>query len=115
MENGVLIEIPGEIKMVPLNARINQNDMLLQNTQETPSVESVVSWDLTPEGIMLFFREGQVNSGDQIVIKTMITRIKKSVSENPAIHIRTIQKNNQDIQISEDIKSSANLSLEIEN
>ena len=115
MENGVLIEIPAGLKMAPLNARINEAEMFLQNINETPSKESVVCWDLSAEGIILFFRDGQFNSGDQIVIKTMTTQIKKRIAENPTITIRTVQKNNQDIQISEDIKASSIVKLKIEN
>ena len=115
MENGFLIEIPAEIKMVPLSARINQNDMLLQNTQEAPSSESVVCWDLSPEGINLFFQDGQLNTGDQIVVKTMTTQIKKARQPESVVNIRSLQKKDSGIQYSEDIKSSANLLLKIEN
>jgi hypothetical protein len=115
VETGVLFELPTGLKMVPLAVRINQNDMLLQNTSETPSDESVVSWDLSPQGIMLFFRPGQINSGDQIEVKTMSTLIKNHLDENPTITMRAVQKNNQDLQISETIESSANITLEIEN
>ena len=113
--SGVLFELPTGLKMVPLSVRINQNDMLLQNTSDTPSRESVISWDLSPEGIMLFFRPGQVNSGDQVEVRTMSTVIKNHLDENPTITMRTVQKNNQNVQISEAIESSANITLEIEN
>ena len=115
MENGLLIEIPSGLKMVLLSVRINQNEMFLQNTNETSSIESVISWDLSPEGVILLFQDGQFTTGDRIVMKTMTTRIKKNLKDNAVINIRSIQNVNQTIQYSEDVKSSANLSLKIEN
>ena len=113
MENGFLIEIPAGMKMVPMNVIINQNELFLQNLNEIPSKETIVCWTLVPEGITLFFRDGQFSSGDQIVIKTMTTQLKKRFDENPTINIRTVQKNDSSIQYSEDIKSSANLLLKM--
>ena len=81
MENGLLIEIPSGLKMVLLSVRINQNEMFLQNTNETSSIESVISWDLSPEGVILLFQDGQSTTGDRIVVKTMTTRIKKNQKE----------------------------------
>jgi len=115
MENGLLIEIPSGLKMVLLSVRINQNEMFLQNTNETSSIESVISWDLSPEGVILLFQDGQFTTGDQIVMKTMTTRIKKNQKDDAVINIRSVQNVNETIQYSEDVKSSANLSLKIEN
>jgi len=115
MENGFLVEIPAGIKMVPLSVEINQNEMLLQNIMATPSKESVISWDISEEGLVFFFQNGQLSPGDKIVIRTMTTQIRKRVDENPTINIRTVRINNQDIQISEDIKTSSIVELKIEN
>ena len=115
IENGFFIEVPAGVKMAPLSARINQNDLFLQNLNEIPSGESIICWTLLPEGLVFFFRDGQFNPGDQIVVTTMTTQVKKTLEANPAVNIRSIQKNESTIQYSEDIKSSANLSLKIEN
>ena len=115
MQNGILIEVPAGLKMVPLTARINQNEMLLQNIKETPSKESVICWELSPEGIILFFRDGQFNAGDRLIIKTMTTLIKKRINQDAVVNIRSVQNIDPTIQYYEDIKSSANLSLKIEN
>jgi len=115
VSSGMLIEIPSAIKMVPLGTRINQNEMLLQNKSEVPSTDSVICWDLSKDGIILLFRDGQLNSGDQIIVKAMTTRVKRNLDENAVVNIRSIQNADSPIQYSEDIKSSANLSLKIEN
>jgi hypothetical protein len=114
MESGLLIEVPAGIKMVPLNVRINDKDLYLQNKGETPSIDSAINWELSAEGVTLFFAQGQYNSGDRLVLKTMTSQIKKTVTENPTINIRTIV-NKQDLQFSEDVKTSSILQLKIEN
>jgi hypothetical protein len=114
MESGLLIEVPAGIKMVPLNVRINDKDLYLQNKRQTPSNESVINWDLSAEGVTLFFPDGQYNSGDRLELKMMTSQIKKTVTANPAINIRTIV-NKQDLQFSEDVKTSSILQLKIEN
>ena len=115
VENGMLIEIPVGLKMVPLSTSINQTDMLLQNKTEVPSTDSVICWDISPQGIILIFRNGQLNSGDQITVKTMTTRIRKNLTDNAVVNIRSVQNVDSAIQYSEDVKSSANISLKIEN
>ena len=115
MENGLLVELPTGIKMVPLTARINADEMLLQNTSEIPSKDNVVSWELSEDGIILYFQDGQLSSGDQLVLKTMTSQIKKRIEDNQQINIRTIVSTNPDVQFSEDIKSSGNIVLNIEN
>ena len=89
--------------------------MFLQNKNETPSQETVICWDLSAEGIVLFFQNGQFNSGDRLVIKTMTSQIKKRIADNPTINIRTVIDNNQNLQYSDDIKTSSGLELKIEN
>jgi len=111
MENGLLIEIPSGLKMVLLSV---QNEMFLQNTNETSSIESVISWDLSPEGVILLFQDGQFTAGDRIILKTMIKKKKKNLKDDAVINIRSIQNVNQTIQYSEDVKSSANLLLKNE-
>jgi hypothetical protein len=115
MENGLLIELPAGIKMVPVIARINADDMYLQNKSETPSIEKLICWDLTAEGVVLYFQDGQFNSGDRLVIKTMTSQIKKQAAENPTINIRTIVNRDQELQFSADIKTSSIMQLKIEN
>lgn len=115
MQNGILIEVPAGLKMVPLTVRINQNEMFLQNIKEIPSKESVICWDLSPEGIILFFSDGRFNTGDRLIIKTMTTLIKKRIIQDAVVNIRSVQNIKPTIQYSEDVKSSANLSLKIEN
>ena len=75
----------------------------------------MISWDLSPEGVILLFQDGQFTTGDRIVMKTMTTRIKKNQKDDAVINIRSVQNVNETIQYSEDVKSSANLSLKIEN
>ena len=114
-EKGFLIEVPAGVKMAPISARINQNELFLQNLNDIPSEESIICWTLLPEGLAFFFREGQFNPGDQIVVTTMTTQVRKTLESNPVVNIRSVQKNASDIQYSEDIKSSANLSLRNDN
>ena len=114
MENGLLIEVPAGIKMVPLTARINTDEMLLQNTSQIPSKDNVVSWELSDEGLILYFQDGQLNSGDQLVLKTMTSQIKKRIADKAMINVRTLL-DSQNLQFSEDIKASNSMSLKAEN
>ena len=114
MENGLLIELPAGIKMVPLSARLNENDLFLQNLDQTPARESVINWHLTEAGVVLFFAEGQYSSGDQLILKTLTTQIKKRIDDNQQINIRTIINSDTEIQFSSDVKTSSRLQLKNE-
>jgi hypothetical protein len=114
MENGLLVEIPAGIKMVPLSARLNDNIYYLQNKSELPENESVINWELSEEGIILFFPQGAYNAGDRLILKTMTTKIKKRLDDNQRINIRIIDNIIPEIQFSEDIKVSNSISLQTE-
>jgi hypothetical protein len=114
MENGLLIELPSGIRMAPVNATINDNQLFLQNSIEISEKESVLSWELSPEGILLRFQDGQYNQGDQLVLKLMMSKIKKRFTENPTINIRSVT-NSQTLEYSDDIKASSVLALIAEN
>lgn len=115
MENGLLIELPAGIKIVPVSVRLNDIDMYLQNVNEIPTNESVITWNLAEEGMVLLFSEGKFNPGDRLVLKTMMTKIKKQIEDSAQINIRTVVNSGPDIQFSEDIKISNGLSLKTEN
>ena len=73
-----------------------------------------MSWELTQEGIVLRFQDGQYNQGDQLVLKLITSQIKKRLTENPVINIRLVV-NQETLEYSQDIKASNVLSLIAEN
>ncbi len=109
-QSGFLIEIPSTIKMVPISVRINQSDLWLQNSEQVSASDSVVNWVFMPEGVSFLFKEGQLTTGDQMVIKAMITKLKKRESSESVLKIRPVQNIESDIQISNEVITSADIS-----
>jgi hypothetical protein len=109
-QSGFLIEIPSTIKMVPLSVRINQTDLWLQNSDQVATSDSVVNWVFMPDGVSFLFREGQLTPGDPMVIKAMITKLKKRESSESVIKIRSLQNIESAGQISNEVITSADIS-----
>ena len=109
-QSGFLIEIPFNIKMVPLSVRINQADLWLQNAAQVSASDSVVHWVFMPDGVSFLFKEGQLTIGDQVVIKAMITLFKKRESSESVLKIRSVQNIESDSQISNEVITSTDIS-----
>ena len=109
-QSGFMIQMPASIKMVPVSVRINQADWWLLNTAQVSESDSVVSWVFMPDGVSFLFRDGQLVIGDEIEIKAVITMLQKTEISESAIRIRAVQAIEADIQVSDEVITSTDIS-----
>jgi hypothetical protein len=109
-QNGMLVEIPGQIRVVPMNVRINQKDIWMQNSEQVPQIDSLTTWHSVDEGLVFLFGEGLLSSADQLQMTCMATVLDKQISNEAVIQIRAVVNTNP-IQISEQIIASGNIAI----
>jgi len=80
--NGILVEMPKEIVLIPVSLEINKKQVWLQNSFSEPVRDSVVAWQKVPEGIMLFFEENLLKSSDELHIKCVGNILKTPLVKN---------------------------------
>jgi len=111
MQSGLLIQLPADIKMIPLAIEINQNIPALLNSDQLSGSDDVVSWDLVNEGVAFIFAPGQLLAGDQLRIRAALTLLSEKIRAGTAVEIRSAQTSPSGIQTSDEVISSANLPL----
>jgi hypothetical protein len=100
---GILLELPGELKVIPMQIQLNQTNLWLQNKDEISQSVIVVNWQTLPEGLQLLFAENQVAAGDQLLIKTMATLIRKEMNPGAAVQIRRVERVGETKQFSDQV------------
>ena len=80
--DGVAIEVPQEISIIPVALSLNDSQLWLQNILSIPSQDSVVAWQMVPEGIMMVFKNGLFKTGDEIKLQCISTMQNLDFSQN---------------------------------
>jgi hypothetical protein len=80
--DGVAIEAPQEISLIPVAISINESQLWLQNLSSIPSQDSVVAWQLVPQGMLMVFKNGLFKSGDEIKLRCISTMQNPDLSQN---------------------------------
>ena len=109
-QSGMLVEIPEQIRVVPMNVQINQNDIWMQNSEQVPQIDSLTTWHSVDEGLIFLFRDGLLSSTDQLQMTCMATLLEKQIPSEAVIQIRSVVNTNP-IQISEQIIASRNIAI----
>ena len=76
IESGLLIELPASIKVVPSAIELNNNPLWLKNISSIPDSDSVVNWELIPDGLILRFKDNLLKVNDLLNV-TCISHILK--------------------------------------
>jgi hypothetical protein len=111
LQSGLLIQLPADIKMIPLAIEINQNNPALLNSDQPSGSDVVVNWELVPEGVAFIFATGQLLAGDQLRIRLALTLLSGEIRAGTSVEIHAVQTSPSGIQTSDEVISSANLPL----
>ena len=85
--------------------------MWLQKTTQVSSSDSVICWEMIPQGLVLLLNNKQVSNSGQLIVESMVTYIRKTENSDAIITIRAVQNDGPDFQLSNDVKASAILPL----
>jgi hypothetical protein len=108
-QNGMFFDIPEQLRLVPMNVQVNQDNIWLQNSEQVPQMDSVATWYAVDQGLVFLFTEGMLNSGDQLQITCMATLVQKELSTEEVIEVRPILTTTAPVQISDQVVASANI------
>ncbi len=98
--NGLKIETSQEIYLVPKSLMVNGKGMWLQNLTTIPEQDSVITWQSSPNGIILLFREDLIKNGDQLNINCNGS-MKAGGEEPHGIYIKDVEWRSGNIEVSE--------------
>ena len=98
--NGLVIELPDEIKLIPVSIKINGAEVWLQNIITVPERDSVIAWQTVSEGIILLYKKKLVQSGDMFTMKCMAT-INELPLKQARVRIKEVVWQSDNLKISD--------------
>ena len=80
--DGVVIKVPQEIQLIPVAISLNDSQLWLQNMLSVPSQDSVVAWQSVSDWIMMVFKNGLFQTGDEIKLRCLSKMHHPDLSQN---------------------------------
>lgn len=68
-QDGLAIQVPPAVKVVPQSVRVNDQELWLKKSLERPVQDSVVCWEEGEDGLLFFFAEGVIQNGTRLAIR----------------------------------------------
>ena len=102
---GLLLNVPVEVQLVPISIEIDNRPVWLKNDPAVPELDSVISWQSTPEGLVLLFREGLLNNGSVLEVRCH-SNLASGQGDSAVVQLRTVQVTSGGIESASSIISS---------
>lgn len=83
--NGISIELPDGISLVPVSAKLNGNNLWLRHLSTIPTQDSVVAWEAGPQDLKLFLKAGVLQSGDVLNLICRTTVRNSNLDQNNVV------------------------------
>jgi hypothetical protein len=109
IESGIAIILPQGLQAIPMNVQIDDKNVWLQNSDQAPQLDSVVTWQDTEQSLIILFSSGLVLGGESVQITCMTSLLRSPISTEEVIEIKPVQSASVPIQISDQIFASANI------
>jgi hypothetical protein len=87
---GLLLNVPAEVQLVPISIEIDNHAIWLKNDAAVPERDSVISWQSTPQGLILLFREGLITVGSELAISCH-SNLANSRVDSAMVQLRAVQ------------------------
>ena len=105
--DGVDLQVPAQVKVVPRSIRVNGQEMWLKKSLEIPDQNSVVCWSDGESGLQLFFAEGFLQGGLNLEVRCH-AGINGSVSDTTVASISVVNLQNGNAETSSTILIQGN-------
>ncbi len=68
LNDGLLFELPGKTRLVPFAIKRNGTALWMKNENSEPANDNAVHWDFKDNNLILRFKTGLLQNGDQIEV-----------------------------------------------
>ena len=100
LQEGLAIQVPSAVKVVPQSVRINDQELWLKKSLERPEQDSVVCWAEGEDGLLFFFAEGLIQSGARLAIRCH-GGVSGSVADTALAQVREARLQGESAQVND--------------
>jgi len=90
LQNGLIFELSENMQVVPASVRVDDQEMWLKQGLEIPTNDSVVCWEVSPEGLILLFAENRINSGNRLAVRCHAA-FTAAASDTATVQLREVR------------------------
>ena len=102
---GLLLNVPVEVQLIPISIEIDNRSIWLKNDAAVPELDSVISWQSTPDGLVLLFQEGLLDNGSLLEVRCH-SNLASGVGDSAMVQIRSVEVTSGGIESASPIISS---------
>ena len=102
---GLLLNVPAEVQLIPISIEIDNRSIWLKNDAAIPDRDSVVSWQSTPDGLVLLFQEGLLDNGTLLEVRCH-SNLASGVGDSAMVQLRSVEVTSGGIESAPAIISS---------
>jgi hypothetical protein len=106
--DGIAIEHPQEISLIPVEITINDSKLWLKNSDTVALQDSVVAWQVIPSGIMIIFKNGLFNVGDELRLRCISAISSQNVAQSQ-VRVKEIVSQADGMQVASEIFASGSV------
>jgi hypothetical protein len=106
-QDGLAIQVPSAVKVVPQSVRVNDQELWLKKSLERPAQDSVVCWEEAEDGLLFFFAEGAIQSGTRLTIRCH-GGVSGSVADTALAQVREASLQGETAQVTDAVLTQTN-------
>ena len=107
VQDGLAIQVPSAVKVVPQSVRVNDQEMWLKKSLERPAQDSVVCWEEGEDGLLFFFAESVIQSGTRLTIRCH-GGVSGSVADTALAQVREASLQGETAQVTDAVLTQTN-------
>ncbi len=87
-QNGILIETPKELRLIPVSIARDNKQLWLQNSDRRPDGDSILTWQMNDSGFFLYFNTRQTFNQSTLSITCIAHLLTTALAPGSEIRIR---------------------------
>jgi hypothetical protein len=103
--SGLLLNVPAEVQLIPISIEIDSRAVWLKNDPAVPELDSVISWQSTPDGLVLLFQEGLLDNGSVLEVRCH-SNLASGVGDSAIVQLRSVQVSSGGIESASSVITS---------
>ncbi|MGD9899627.1 MAG: hypothetical protein AB7T22_10940 [Calditrichaceae bacterium] len=106
IDSALIFEFPQWITAVPSSVQLNDKTLWLQNSEDSPESDSVVTWQIGSDGLGMHFKDGLIKAGDRVNVKCLLN-VKKIQNGSRQVSVKKMAKQGESFVPADEVMTSA--------
>ncbi|MCK5454438.1 MAG: hypothetical protein KAJ16_08750, partial [Calditrichia bacterium] len=108
IQSGLVFTLSENMQAVPVSIRVDNREMWLKKGLETPANDTIICWDLAPEGLILLFSDGLISNNTSLDVRCHAS-FTRGRGDTATVEIREVTFRDGQSEINENPLANASI------